>query len=120
MGAGKGHEKEYLVTVNKTITDEFITGMSNGVPMLGVVTKACKVVKESPYVFRITLTQGLNRQIRRMCQHYSYAVKKLERVRIMHINLNKLESGQWRDLSEKELSVLYQVLEHPSPDKLPC
>ena len=110
MGAGNQHEKEYLVTVNKTITDEFIAGISGGVPMLGVVTKKCKVIKESPFVFSITLTQGLNRQIRRMCKHYSYAVKKLERVRIMHINLNELGTGQWRDLTVEELSVMYQVL----------
>jgi 23S rRNA pseudouridine2604 synthase len=120
MGAGKGHEKEYLVTVNKTITTEFITGMSSGVPMLGVVTKACKVVKESPYVFRITLTQGLNRQIRRMCQHYSYTVKKLERVRIMHINLNELGTGQWRSLTEAELLELCRVLDNEVLDKLPA
>ncbi len=71
MGAGSSHEKEYLVTVNKTITDEFIAGISAGVPMLGVVTKICQVVKESEYVFRITLVQGLNRQIRRMCKQHN-------------------------------------------------
>ena len=75
--------------------------------MLGVVTKECKVVKESQYVFRITLVQGLNRQIRRMCKHYNYSVEKLERVRIMHINLDGLSMGQWRDLTEEELSVLF-------------
>ncbi len=114
MHAGNHHEKEYLVTVNKEITDEFIAGISSGVPMFGVVTKECKAVKESQYVFRITLIQGLNRQIRRMCKHYDYSVQKLERVRIMHINLNQLglATGQWRELAKEELSVLLQVLEN--------
>jgi 23S rRNA pseudouridine2604 synthase len=124
MGTGNHHEKEYLVTVNKEITDDFITDLSNGVPMLGVVTKQCKVVKESQTVFRITLVQGMNRQIRRMCKHFGYSVEKLERVRIMHIKLNELSVGQWRDLTEEELSVLFQVLKNtqsdnsPSPNKL--
>lgn len=108
MGAGNQHEKEYRVTVNKEITDDFIIGISNGVPMLGVVTKACKVVKESQTIFRITLVQGLNRQIRRMCKHYNYSVEKLERVRIMRINLNGLSTGQWRELPDEELSALFQ------------
>jgi len=115
LGAGNKQEKEYLVTVNKLITDDFINDISNGVPMLGVVTQTCKVIKESAYVFRITLLQGLNRQIRRMCKHHNYSVEKLERVRIMHINLHELASGQWRELSATELSTLYQVLAcHPS------
>jgi 23S rRNA pseudouridine2604 synthase len=108
LRAGNHHEKEYLVTVNKEVTDDFIAGISSGVPMLGVVTKECKAVKESQHVFRITLVQGLNRQIRRMCKHYNYSVEKLERVRIMHINLNGLSMGQWRDLAEEELSELFQ------------
>lgn len=113
MHAGNHHEKEYLVTVNKEITDDFIDGISGGIPMFGVVTKECKVVKESKYVFRITLVQGLNRQIRRMCKHYDYSVEKLERVRIMHINLNGLglATGQWRELAKQELLGLVQVLE---------
>ena len=110
LRAGNLHEKEYQVTVDKEITDDFIAGISSGVPMLGVVTKECKAVKESRFVFRITLTQGLNRQIRRMCKHYDYSVKKLERVRIMHVNLNGLAVGQWRGLAEEELSVLFQSL----------
>jgi len=116
LHAGNHHEKEYLVTVNKEITDDFIAGISGGVPMFGVVTKECKAVKESQYVFRITLVQGLNRQIRRMCKHYNYSVKKLERIRIMHINLNGLglATGQWRELAKEELSVLVQVLENVS------
>ena len=107
---GNSHEKEYVVTVDKEITDEFMTALSNGVPILGVVTKQCKCVKESQFEFRITLVQGLNRQIRRMCKHYNYSVKKLERVRIMHIKLKALPVGQWRPLTPGELTALYQVL----------
>lgn len=104
LQAGNHHEKEYLVTVNKIITEELIAGISGGVPMLGVVTKICKVVKESDFVFRITLVQGLNRQIRRMCKHYNYKVEKLQRIRIMHISLDEIPIGEWRDLAEDELS----------------
>ncbi len=118
--SGNLHEKEYVVTVNKEITDEFIAGISDGVPMLGVVTKECLAVKESECVFRITLVQGLNRQIRRMCKHYDYSVEKLERVRIMHINLNGLSMGQWRELAEEELSELFQVLENASSNIPPA
>ncbi len=114
------HEKEYLVTVDKEITDDFIAGISRGVPMLGVVTKECKAVKVSQFVFRITLVQGLNRQIRRMCTHYNYSVEELERVRIMHINLNGLSMGQWRELAQEELSELCQVLENTSSVNSPA
>lgn len=114
LSAGNHHEKEYRVTVNKLITDDFINGISNGVPILGVVTKKCKAQKESPFVFRITLVQGLNRQIRRMCKHYNYSVEKLERVRIMHINLNDIPLGEWRNLSEDEISVLLHEVNHES------
>ena len=111
VGAGSHHEKEYRVTVDKEITDDFIASISSGVPMLGVVTKRCEAVKESQFVFRITLVQGLNRQIRRMCKHYNYSVEKLERVRIMHINLDGLAMGLWRKLAEDELLELVQVLD---------
>lgn len=112
LRAGNNHEKEYLVTVNKILTDEVIQGMSSGVPMLGVVTKKCKIVKETPYIFRITLVQGLNRQIRRMCEHFHYEVTKLERVRIMNVSLKGLSVGEWRDLSDKELSGLLKACEN--------
>ena len=112
LSAGNKHEKEYVVTVDKEITNDFIAGISNGVPMFGVITKKCKVVAESKFVFRITLIQGLNRQIRRMCKHFSYSVKKLERTRIMHINLDGLSIGQWRNLTEKEISLLYRALQN--------
>ena len=88
LRAGNDHEKEYLVTVDKPITEKFIRGMSAGVPILGTVTKKCKVKKEAPFVFRITLVQGLNRQIRRMCEALGYKVERLIRVRIMNIHLD--------------------------------
>lgn len=111
LRAGNRHEKEYVVTVNKTLTEAVINGMSNGVPMLGVTTKKCKIVQEGANTFRITLIQGLNRQIRRMCEHFGYDVVKLERVRIMNIKLSGIPLGEWRDLSEKEMQTLYSMLE---------
>lgn len=114
LRAGNNHEKEYVVTVNKPLTPEMINGMSKGVPMLGVTTKKCKVVQESVNTFRITLIQGLNRQIRRMCEHFGYEVIKLERVRIMNIDLKGLPLGEWRDLTEKEKEEIYGMLEGSS------
>lgn len=103
LRAGNNHEKEYIVTVNKPISNDFIKGMSNGVPILDTVTKKCTVKKEGKNRFRIILTQGLNRQIRRMCEHFGYEVTKLERIRIMNINLGKLADGQWRYMTKKEM-----------------
>lgn len=114
LRAGNKHEKEYVVTVDKPITQEFIEGMANGVPLLGTMTKKCKVEKETPFIFRITLIQGLNRQIRRMCSHFGYEVVKLERVRIMNITLKGLPLGDWRDLDDKEVAVLMGMLEGSS------
>ena len=114
LRAGNKHEKEYLVTVDKPMTPEFIEGMASGVPLLGTMTKKCKVEKETPFIFRITLIQGLNRQIRRMCSHFGYEVVKLERVRIMNITLKGLPLGDWRDLDEKEVAVLMSMLEGSS------
>ena len=116
LRAGNNHEKEYLVTVNKPITDAFIDGMSAGVPMMGVTTKKCKITKESPTVFRITLVQGLNRQIRRMCEHFNYDVLRLDRVRIMNVSLKGLPVGEWRDLKQQELSTLFEAIEHSSSE----
>ncbi len=116
LRAGNNHEKEYVVTVNKAVTDEFIQGMSAGVPMLGTVTKKCKVTREAPFVFRITLVQGLNRQIRRMCKHFGYEVTKLERTRIMNVNLKGLPLGEWRDLTDDELIELFNLLENSSSE----
>lgn len=111
LRAGNNHEKEYLVTVNKPITDQFIENMSKGVPILGVMTRKCKVVKESNFVFRIILIQGLNRQIRRMCEHFNYEVTKLERIRIMNISLKGLPQGDWRELGAEEQQELFKLLE---------
>ena len=118
LRAGNNHEKEYLVTVNKPITDEFIAGLSNGVPMLGVTTKKCKVVKESTFVFNITLVQGLNRQIRRMCEYFNYEVTKLNRSRIMNISLKGLPVGDWRELQEDELKTLLDSIKHSSSETI--
>lgn len=120
LRAGNNHEKEYVVTVNKAVTDEFIQGMSAGVPMLGTVTKKCKVIREAPFVFRITLVQGLNRQIRRMSKHFGYEVTKLERTRIMNVNLKGLPLGEWRDLTDDELVELFKLLENSSSEDKPA
>ncbi len=96
-------EKEYLVEVNKNITPDFIRQMSNGVPILNTVTKNCKLVKVSSTTFKIILTQGLNRQIRRMCEFLGYKVLSLKRIRIMNIKLD-VEIGKWRHLSSHELN----------------
>ena len=112
LRAGNNHEKEYVVTVNKPITEDFIKGMSKGVPILGTVTKKCFVKKEGKNSFRIILTQGLNRQIRRMCEYFGYEVKKLERVRIMNVALGNLKIGAWRYLTKKELSEINRLTEN--------
>lgn len=97
------HEKEYLVTVDKPVTDAFITSMAGGVRILDTKTKPCKISRLGKYEFRIILTQGLNRQIRRMCEVFGYDVKRLQRVRIMNIRLGELKVGRWRNLTEIEL-----------------
>ena len=116
LRAGNNHEKDYVVTVNKPITDDFIQGLAGGVPMLGKMTKKCPVTKVSPNVFNITLVQGLNRQIRRMCEHFGYEVMKLERTRIMNVNLKGIPVGDWRDLTPKELSILLKSIEDSSSE----
>jgi len=103
LRAGNNHEKEYVVRVDKLITKEFVRGMATGVPILDTVTQPCKVEKLSKKVFKITLTQGLNRQIRRMCEHFGYDVQTLKRTRIMNVNLGNLKVGQWRSLTKKEI-----------------
>jgi len=104
LRAGNNHQKEYIVTVDKQITDSFIDKMSNGIPILGTVTKKCSVEKINNTTFKIVLTQGLNRQIRRMCEYLNYNVTKLKRTRIMNVSLGKLKVGQWRELSSEELN----------------
>ncbi len=112
LRAGNNHEKEYLVSVNKNITNTFINEMSNGIPILNTVTKKCKVEKVNDYVFRIILTQGLNRQIRRMCTYLDYEVKKLQRTRIMNISLDNLAIGSWRNMTENELEFILHAVSH--------
>ncbi|MCI5081579.1 MAG: 23S rRNA pseudouridine(2604) synthase RluF, partial [Saprospiraceae bacterium] len=94
------HEKEYIVTVDKPVTEKFIERMSGGLPILGTMTRKCKVEKINTKIFRIILTQGLNRQIRRMCEYLDYRVVYLKRVRIMNIKLGELRVGRWRDLTK--------------------
>ena len=106
LRAGNEHEKEYIVKVDRRITDEFLKRMATGVPILDTVTKKCVVEKVGRYVFKITLIQGLNRQIRRMCEHLGYEVVSLKRLRIMNIHLDNLEIGEWRNLTEKQLTEL--------------
>ncbi len=100
------HEKEYVVMVDRAITPEFLTGMAAGVRLSDATTKPCTVNKLGGKVFSIILTQGLNRQIRRMCEAFGYAVEALQRVRIMHIRLGQLPLGRWRNLTEQELAQL--------------
>lgn len=117
LRAGNNHEKEYVVTVDKAITDDFLEGMSSGVPILGIMTKKCKITQESAHVFRIILVQGLNRQIRRMSEHFGYEVTRLERVRIMNIRLKGLPLGDWRDLDEQEIAGIFSLIEGSSSNE---
>ncbi|MDH4619044.1 23S rRNA pseudouridine(2604) synthase RluF [Brevibacillus sp. AY1] len=110
LRAENNHEKEYIVTVDKPITPQFLQGMAGGVRILGTMTNPCTVRKISDRVFQIVLTQGLNRQIRRMCSTFGYQVRKLERIRIMNITLGSLKIGHWRNLTAKELSELNKNL----------
>lgn len=110
LRAGNRHEKEYIVTVNKPITNDFIKNMGAGVPILDTVTKKCRVIKEGKFTFRIVLTQGLNRQIRRMCEYFGYRVTTLLRERIMHIRLGDLPEGKWRYFTDKEVTHLMKMI----------
>jgi len=103
LRARNNHDKEYVVTVDRRITSEFLNKMSNGIPILDTVTKKCDVKEMSSYKFKITLTQGLNRQIRRMCEFLDYRVIKLKRIRIMDVELGDLRVGEWRHLTQDEL-----------------
>ena len=106
------HEKEYIVSVDRPITPEFLKQMSEGVKILDTITLPCKVEQLSKYDFKIILTQGLNRQIRRMCEELGYNVYRLQRIRIMNIQLDNLPVGQWRYLSKKEKAQLFQELNY--------
>ena len=110
LRAGNNHEKEYAVMVHKPITQDFIDQMSNGIPILDTVTQKCYVEQESEFVFKIILTQGLNRQIRRMCDYLGYKVYRLKRLRIMNITLDGIAPGKWRDLTSNELSEINKLV----------
>lgn len=116
MRAGNMHEKEYIVTVNKPVSDSFVRGLAGGVPLveLNTTTRKCKVEKIANRKVRIVLTQGLNRQIRRMCEYFGYRVEKLERVRIMNIELGDLKTGQYREVTPEEYKKLMKMTESSS------
>ena len=114
MRAGNRHEKEYKVTVNKPVTREFIEKMGQGVPILDTVTRPCKVKAIGKYKFNIVLTQGLNRQIRRMCEYFGYKVTRLERVRVMNIQLGSLKPGEYREVTDDEIRELYELIKDSS------
>lgn len=105
------HEKEYVVWVDRPVTKEFLDQMQNGVPILDTVTRKCKAVQTGPKSFRIVLTQGLNRQIRRMCEYCGYRVRKLKRIRVMNITLDGLKEGNYRELTEAERKELQRLLQ---------
>jgi 23S rRNA pseudouridine2604 synthase len=108
LRAENAHEKEYIVTVDKPVTATFLRGMASGVRILGTITRPCRTKRLAPCVFGITLTQGLNRQIRRMCAVFGYEVRRLQRTRIMHIELGSLKIGQWRELTVEETHALLE------------
>ena len=109
------HEKEYLVEVDKPVTPEFLKSMQGGVPILDTMTMPCKIFQTGSHTFRIILTQGLNRQIRRMCEYHGYRVRKLKRTRILNIDLGTLPVGQWRYLTFKEARDLKALIEPSIP-----
>jgi 23S rRNA pseudouridine2604 synthase len=119
LRAEHNHEKEYVVAVDHAITPEFVENMSRGVRLSDATTKPCKVEKLGAKVFRITLTQGLNRQIRRMCEAFGYTVEALQRIRIMHIKLGQLPLGRWRNLSEQEVAGLFPKQSRPKQSPQP-
>ena len=112
LRAENHHEKEYVVQVDKPITEQFLKEMAAGVEILDTKTLPCRVERVSSHVFKIILEQGLNRQIRRMCSALGYSVKRLQRIRIMNIKLGNLKVGQWRDLTEKERTELFKLLNY--------
>lgn len=114
MRAGNRHEKEYKVTVDKELTPEFIRHMSDGVQILDTVTRPCQVTQIGKYTFTVILTQGLNRQIRRMCEALGYQVRDLQRTRVMNIRLGSLKEGEYRKLTDAELDELYEQMKDSS------
>ena len=116
MRSGNMHEKEYVVTVDREVTDSFLHGMENGVPLreLNTTTRKCRTKKLGKHQFTIILTQGLNRQIRRMCEYFGYRVKKLERIRVMNIELGDLQTGKYREVTEREWETLNKMIQNSS------
>jgi 23S rRNA pseudouridine2604 synthase len=110
LRANNAHQKEYIVVVNKPLAPDFANRMSNGIPILGTITRKCQVEVKGQKLFKITLTQGLNRQIRRMCEYLGYEVVKLKRVRIMHIKLDDLPLGRWRYFSPEEVETMDRLI----------
>jgi len=111
LRAENAHDKEYVVTVDKPLSERFVERMSRGVPILDTITKPCQVTVKSRFVFSIILTQGLNRQIRRMCEYLGYEVTKLKRTRIMSVSLGDLKRGQWRELTESEMAEINKAVQ---------
>lgn len=118
LRARNNHEKEYLVTVDKPITPQFLKQMRNGIPILDTITRKCEVYQVSKYQFRIILTQGLNRQIRRMCEYLDYRVTKLKRIRIMNVKLD-IPLGEWRDLTDAELREMERLVSKSTKTHMP-
>jgi len=114
LRAGNSHEKEYIVGVDRPVTDEFVRKMANGLPILDTVTLKCKVTKLSKNSFKIILTQGLNRQIRRMCEYLGYRVNTLTRIRIMNVELGRLKPGSWRKLNPAEMEQINKMIANSS------
>ena len=117
LRAENRHEKEYLVTVDRAVTPDFISGLCAGVPILGTRTQPCVAFRVDQQSFRIILTQGLNRQIRRMCEYFGYTVQRLRRVRIINIELGRLKPGHWRNLTATELAGLLPPRARPNRSK---
>lgn len=120
LRAGNEHEKRYEVTVNRPFADSFVEGMGGGVPILGTRTRPCPVERLGPRSFAITLVEGMNRQIRRMVEHFGFEVQKLVRVEIMGVSLKGLPPGEWRDLRDDELQALERAIEHSSSEAPPA
>jgi 23S rRNA pseudouridine2604 synthase len=114
LRAENAHDKEYVVTVDKPLSERFVLRMSRGVPILDTITKPCEVTVQSRFVFKIILTQGLNRQIRRMCEYLGYEVTKLKRTRIMSVSLGDLSRGQWRELTDSEMAEINAAVQGSS------
>jgi len=117
LRAGNEHEKEYIVSLKQNIGPGFIKKMSGGLPILGTVTQPCFVEQINKDTFKIILTQGLNRQIRRMCEYLGYDVRKLKRTRIMNVQLSKLKVGEWRPLTKKEMKLIFEAVAQSSKTK---